>query len=446
MNAAHGATANPVAPPRSRLQELMSLVNRRRGEILSSASMFTSPAVNMLYGFLVVRYLKPDTAGLLSTAALLPVYLTFLHLGVLNGMQRELPVALGAGDRERADGILRITTMVSLLAGTVSGGICLLVAAGCLLMGKPLLLTIAYLGSACVSFAYPVTVQIDTGLRAENRFLRQGWAVLGTNLVGLVTCALIPLLGAYGAVFRGVISSAGALLTRLRSGVWRPGGQWQREEVMTLARVGLPLLVSGTMGGFMMVADRTVVAMMMSNDDMGQFSLASLVVNSMTLVPMSLSLVLFPKIARAYGEHRSRRRLRRFVWISLIFNAVMIAPLCLVCFLVIQPVVQNFFPEYTPGIPAARLACVTCIFWVYLGVGSVIGVINRMTPYLCFLGFCLLLILGGSAVLIHLGHGIMGAAWARMAGTALMCLFTISYSLYLTSSDGEEKPEARVAA
>ena len=228
MNAAHGATANPVAPPRSRLQELMSLVNRRRGEILSSASMFTSPAVNMLYGFLVVRYLKPDTAGLLSTAALLPVYLTFLHLGVLNGMQRELPVALGAGDRERADGILRITTMVSLLAGTVSGGICLLVAAGCLLMGKPLLLTIAYLGSACVSFAYPVTVQIDTGLRAENRFLRQGWAVLGTNLVGLVTCALIPLLGAYGAVFRGVISSAGALLTRLRSGVWRPGGQWQR--------------------------------------------------------------------------------------------------------------------------------------------------------------------------------------------------------------------------
>ena len=166
----------------------------------------------------------------------------------------------------------------------------------------------------------------------------------------------------------------------------------------------------------------------------------------MTLVPMSLSLVLFPKIARAYGEHRSRRRLRRFVWISLIFNAVMIAPLCVICFLVIQPVVQNFFPDFAPGIPAARLACVTCVFWVYLGVGSVIGVINRMTPYLCCLGFCLVLILGGSAFLIQLGYGIMGAAWARLAGTALMCLFTISYSLYLTSSEGEEKSEARVAA
>lgn len=427
--------------PRALLGRLPALLTRRKGEILALMGTFAGPAVNLVYGVLVVRYLTPDMAGLLATASLLPSYLIFVHLGVLNGMQRELPLALGAGDRPRAERILKVTTTVGLLAGAAGGGVCLLVGLACLLLGKPVLLAAAYFGSACASFAYPVTTQIDTGLRAENRFMRQGWAALGTSLIALITSALIPIAGVAGAIGRVVLSALGGILVRIRSGVHVRGGGWDRTEVLALARIGLPLMISGTLGSLIMVSDRTVVALMMTHRDMGEFSLAAMIVNSMMLVPFSLGVVLFPKIARAYGEHRSRRRLRRYVWISLIFNAATILPLSLICFMVVEPLVLRYFPSYRSGIPAAKLACVTSIFWVYTGVGSVIGVINRMVPYLCFLAFSLLLILGTSAVLIHLGHGIMGAAWARLAGTVLMCIFTITYSLQLTSREQDQPQE-----
>lgn len=407
----------------------------RQGEILSCLGTFSTPAVNLVFGILVFRYLSPTDAGILSTAALLPAYLTFLHGGVLNGMQRELPFALGAGDRVRADLLLRVTSTIALAAGAAGGIVCLAAAAVTWWGGKPGLLAWAYLGAAFAAFSYPVVLQLDTGLRAENRFRRQGWAVLNTSLVSLVACALLPLAGALGAVVRGALAAVAALLLRMRSGVWHPGTPLPWSETLALARTGWPLLLSATLGGWMMVADRSVVALMMPEEAMGEFQLASIIVNSMSMVPVSLSLVLFPKIARAYGEHRSRRKLRRFVWISLAFNAATLIPLSLFTYLVVGPLVTQFFPKYAAGIPAANIACLTCVFWIYAGAGSVIGVTNRMVPYLTVLGLSLLLIWGVSALLIRNGYGINGAALARLAGTLLMCAFTILYSLYLTSKD-----------
>ncbi|MBL9175246.1 MAG: oligosaccharide flippase family protein [Verrucomicrobiales bacterium] len=426
------------------LRRAQEFLVKRQGEILAAFAMFTGPAVNLVYGILVVRNLDPEMAGLISNASLLPVYLTFLHFGVLNGMQRELPYALGARNTARAEKILQLTTKVSRLAGLVGALVCVGAGIITLLLHKPALLAVAYFGSAFGALAYQMNFQVDTGLRAENRFLRQGLAVISTNAISLISCILIPLAGAKGAIARGVLASIGSIVVRLRTGVWREGGSWDWAELRALARTGLPLLISGTLVSLMMVSDRTVVAIMLSHRDLGEIALAALIVNSMTLFPVSLSVVLFPKIARAYGEHRSRRKLRRFVWISLVYNAATLIPISALAYFLIGPIVETYFPKYIPGLPAARLACVTCVFWVYMGVGSVIGVINRMTGYLCVFAVCLLMMYGLAAVLIHLGYGIIGATWARLVGTVLMCICTITYSIYLTSED--DKPEGPDAA
>ncbi|MCW5556726.1 MAG: oligosaccharide flippase family protein [Verrucomicrobiae bacterium] len=437
MNAAAPAVSRRWWSQVPRLKQIAELISRQQGEILACLGTFSAPAVNLVYGLLVFRYLTPSLAGILSTAMLLPSYLMFAHGGVLNGMQRELPFALGQGDRTKADHLLRITSTIALLAGGASAFACLVAALIAWTTGKPPLLALAYIGAAFTSFAFPVVMQIDTGLRAENRFRRQGWAVLNTNAVSLAACALLPALGATGAVLRGIVAGAASLLLRLRSGVWSPALPVDWSGTLALARTGWPLLASATLGGWMMIADRSVVSLLMSDEAMGEFQLAGFIVNSMSMVPVSLSLVLFPKIARAYGEHRSRRKLRRFVWISLAFNAATLLPLSGITYLVIEPLVLRFFPKYAAGIPSAHIACLTCVFWIYAGAGSVIGVTNRMTPYLITLGVSLALIWTGAAWLIHSGYGINGAAWARLAGTVLMCVFTVGYSLYLTSRDDE---------
>jgi len=437
MNAAAPAVPRRWWSQVPRPKQIASLIANRQGEILACLGTFSAPAVNLVYGILVFRYLPPAMTGILGTAALLPSYLIFTHGGVLNGMQRELPFALGQGDRSKADHLLGITSTIAMLAGWISAIVCLAAALVSWIWGQHPMLALAYLGAAFTAFAFPVVMQIDTGLRAEDRFRRQGWAVLNTSFVSLAACALLPAAGAAGAVLRGVLVSVAALLLRLRSGVWRPVLPVDWTGTLALARTGWPLLASATLGGWMMVADRSVVALMMSKEAMGEFQLAGFIVNSMAMVPVSLTLVLFPKIARAYGEHRSRRKLRRFVWISLAFNAFTLLPLSGITYAVIEPLVLRFFPKYAAGIPSAHIACLTCVFWIYAGSGSVIGVTNRMAPYLTMLGVSLVLTWAGAAFLIHNGYGINGAAWARLAGTVLMCVFTLGYSLYLTSRDDE---------
>lgn len=439
MNAAKNLVPGRPLSAGALFRKAQDFLVKRQGEILAAAAMITSPAANLIHGILIVRYLDPEMAGLISNANLLPFYLTFLHFGVLTGMQRELPYAYGAGDQKRAERILQLTTKVCRLAGSVGALVCVGAGVICLYLHKPLLLSVAYFASAFGAFSYQMNFQVDTGLRAENRFFRQGIAVISSSAIALVSCILIPLAGAKGAVARGVLTSIGSIAVRLRTGVQRTDGDWNWEELRALAKTGFPLLISGSLISLLMVSDRTVVAIMLSHRELGEIALAALIVNSMTIVPISTAVVLFPKIARAYGEHRSRRRLRRFVWISLLYNATMLIPISAVAYFLIGPLVENYFPKYVPGLPAARLACITCVFWVYMGVGSVMSVVNRMTPYLCLFAFCLLLIYGLAALLIHLGYGIIGATWARLIGTALMCIFTIAYSFYLTSEDDEPK-------
>lgn len=50
-----------------------------------------------------VRYVVPEDMGILRTFAILVGYLTFLHLGVFDGLQREIPYQLGRGNGTKAE-------------------------------------------------------------------------------------------------------------------------------------------------------------------------------------------------------------------------------------------------------------------------------------------------------------------------------------------------------
>ena len=66
--------------------------------------------------------------------------------------------------------------------------------------------------------------------------------------------------------------------------------------------------------------------------------------------------------------------------------------------------------------------------------------INRMTGYLCLFAFCLLLMYGLAAVLIHLEFFTESSGRpGHLIGTILMCIGTIVYSLYMTAEDDVAK-------
>jgi O-antigen/teichoic acid export membrane protein len=412
-----------------------SVIANNRGELLFTTGTLMAPLVSLVSGVIMVKWLKPQETGVLTMAALLPAYLSFLHFGVITGMSRNLPFHLGAGNPQKAERILWTSAATATCVGLIGFAVCCALALRSYFYNSDKLMSLALAATALTVLVGPIIEHTDIALRSYQRFSRLAAALIITNFASLLLTGLIVAIGAVGSVIRIFFVAVASMLCRTRTKLWKPVLHLDFRESVELSKTGIPLLVSGTLFSFFLVSDRSLVAVTLGPEAMGQFALAGMIVGSMQVIPQSLSMVLFPRIAKLYGETRSSQALRRYVWISLAFNVMAIVPAALLCYFLIEPLVTNYFPAYHDGVSAAKIACLSCLCWIYLGTGSVIGVTNRMKPYLAVMAFSLGVIWALGWCLVKLGYGIEGAAWARLAGTFILCVFTISYSFHLTGKE-----------
>ena len=408
----------------------------RKGEVMSMAGVVGSPLVGLLAGVVTVRHLTPEQVGALNIAALWPAYLGFLHFGTLTGMARQLPLSIGAGDEKNARHILGITTSIVWRTSALGALTCLFLSWYLGWRNHDELLGLALMVGAITVLSNNYVLQVDTALRSYGRFQRYGVNQMLSNLVGLLSLPLVVVQGALGAVGRLAIVGVAAIVTRSGTGFLQSSEKLNWREIRQLCSVGFPLLISGMFFTYLMMADRSIVALMLSRAEIGYFSLSAIIVNSLQFLPQALSMIVFPKMARVYGASHDPRALRPYVLKTLWLNLLTLLPISLGAYALLPYAIQNYFPAYVAGIRAGQIACLTSVFWVYLGMGSVFGVMNRMRAYLTVLAVSIGLVWGGGYVLISRGYGIEGAALARLLATMLICAFTIWYSLRLTGQAG----------
>ena len=64
---------------------------------------YVALGLRMIGGVLQGRFVAPATLGLFAGIGLVMSYAPFLQLGILNGLNRELPYFIGKGDRQRVN-------------------------------------------------------------------------------------------------------------------------------------------------------------------------------------------------------------------------------------------------------------------------------------------------------------------------------------------------------
>ena len=418
---------------------IVSQLNRRRDELLFGLATWTRPVLGLIGGVVLIRCLDPIEVGILNTANLMPAYLAFLQFGIISGVNRNLPYFHGAGDLQKIERLLQAALGAANRTSLLGGLLCLAWAGITTLHNGPSRYAGALLGVAVLVWTTPMNLFTDNVLRGRQQFgalARTNLTQHAANFVGII---LIPIFGFAGAACRPVIDGLGGWLLRRRVGVWAPVWRTDWGECRDLARVGFPIMLSGFMFGLVSVADRSIVAIFLGAQAVGQLSLATVIVNGLSVLPQSVGLLLFPRIASDYGANHSPVRLRRYVWLNLGLNGAMILPTCLLAWFAVGWAVPRFFPEYLPGLPAARIACLTSILWCYVGVGSVLAVLDRMRLYLFTMSLSLGLIWVLGVAAVKAGWGIEGAVWARALGTGLHGLLTVVYSLMATRA----RPPAR---
>ena len=420
---------------RTYLNRVRVLGARFGGDLLYAVASLVTSAVTFQGTIIAARHLNPVSFGVMQTLLLIPTYCAFLPLGVFNGLNRNIAFYLGRDNGCKVQAMVNSSWTVAKFVAAVGAFISFGFIVYYLHSGYSSLYIAGMVFVLLALVLEPFSQHLEVVFMSSRNFQPLGVRLMWQNVVSALGNLLPVVAGIGGFVASRCIFTLSRFLTRARGVPIEATGRGTLAEAKDLAFTGAPLLIAGVLYGYLGVADRSVIACFMGPEAVGQYSLTALVVAATQLVPFCIATLFYPRLAECYGKTGSPHALRRYFWILLWLNIAAVLPVCVGAYLLIGPLTESYLPKYVAGIPAAKIGCLSSLAFIYIGVGGIIAVIRRNTPYVVAIGVSLVLVwlLGGYCV-TH-GYGIVGAVWARALSTILLCVFTIIFAFRLTSRD-----------
>jgi O-antigen/teichoic acid export membrane protein len=352
--------------------------------------------------------LGPVVFGTWSLISVLVQYANVFSLGVAAGAARALPLALGAGDETRAAEIERTA---------VTGGALSSLLAAFLTIGLAVLFIGTLDGAVLLLIGVAVFVQQQVALRQallRGRFFfqRAAAAILLQGLVGLGTGLVLVPIGLIGLLGSRVLAGLAALAVSSPGREHRTVGGWDREVAIDLVRQGLPIAAASAMFGALITLDRWIVLIAFGEVAVGQYSLASIVMVGLQMIPLLVSQQVLARTAYRYGEDRDEHSLRHRALQQGLFAGGLTALAAVVLLGGAVVLVPRFLPEYEPALPPMAVSAVGAVAYAFVsGYPTVLGILR--------LGRRLIAVQAGAVVAVVVLAVIFVRAGLGMSGVAL---------------------------
>ena len=248
------------------------------------------------------RYVAPEEMGVFRTFGIVAGYLTFLHLGVFDGLQREVPIQLGRGDRVRAERAASASLTWILFASAVSAALFV----GLALQAAWNSEWMQFWGWLAFTPAVVGTMYggyLGTTFRTSQQFRSLSRSSVISAGAGTLVLPLLPVMGYYGACLRTSVSSLANLLSlhQWRPMKVRPVLDWRafREVV----RIGLPLSGIGYVGTALWISvEGTLVLKWYGLEALGLYSMAVFLRGFIVQLAQNVNQVIGVKIYEQYGR------------------------------------------------------------------------------------------------------------------------------------------------
>ncbi len=360
---------------------ILSLSAVRYSKTVHTIAVFASGnMVAMLLGvvgsLLQARFIGPEEMGVFRTFGIVAGYLAFLHLGVFDGLQREIPLQLGRGNLAKAEqsasACLAWIMFVSLTCAAIFLG---------------LALRAAYHGEWMRFWGWlsyvPVIVAtfyggyLNTTFRTGQQFIELSKTSVIQAIAGTLVLPLLPVMGYFGACLRTAVSSVTGMyfLHHWRPMRVRPHLDWT--SFREVIRIGLPLSGIGYVYTSLWISlEGTLVLAWFGPEALGLYSVAVFIRTLIAQLVQNVSQVLTVKICERYGRFNSAGDALRRIVAPVVVMSLASLPLIAVGWVLMPWVVRVFIPRYVEAtllmqiflvmMPVTMLKIPTAVLWVAL--------------------------------------------------------------------------------
>ena len=388
---------------------------------------------------MVLRLLGPEPSGIWKTVMVLYMTGEFLRLGVSKGMAARVPVFAGQEREEEIAEDIRAAGGYMLLTGVVFA--LLLLGASFLVPNPKYALALRFM-AVIMFFAQPQQWLRELAA-ARQRFDLRGRELLLTGVVDfLAGIALSSVFGLPG-IAAATVFTIGLPVTYLwwkQPEAWRFAWNWPR--VRELMKTGIPFSLADSGFGLLRYTDLLILSPLLGAVAAGYYQVSMLMTEfSLSIGNFALSQVIMPHLLKEYGRSGCLKTAAVFYEKPLRVISYVLPPMLALACVLVEPCVQFFLPQYTPGIGAARVTVwATFFLWIHM---SVTGFFQAADKYRTIIGLLAAIIpvsIAAQYAAARSEAGLEGVAWVSLVILGL----TVSAEIWIARAEMGEAPAARL--
>jgi len=379
------------------------------------------------------KILGPEIFGIWNFLYLFIIYGSFLHLGVLNGMGRQIPYYIGDKKPEIVEKIKKISFVVVVGAG-IFFFLCSVVSIFFIKTNYLIKICLPLTGLLFLTSEIQAYTRMYLRSILDFKALSKQFIASGFFLMMLIY-PLVKLFSLPGLILAQIFSFGIATILFLNPPKIDLALLSEKEISYPLIKIGFPIMMAGYLYMLLTSLDRWIIAGYLGTKQLGYYSLVIITLGVITLLPRVISTLIYPRMVKEFGHTRDERNLVCYVKKQFLGSYVVAIPLFLLFYLLFPSFVKKFMPAYIPGIEAMKI-----VLWgtLFLPLGSSFGdflnTTGRQNYYLSVqaISVAINFILTYTFV-TKMDMGIQGAA----LGTAItyffysICLAFISWRLVL---------------
>ena len=309
---------------------------------------------NMLFSFFAARILGPGAFGVFQAAKLADDYAEFLYLGMPISFRREIPRLIKEGKKKYVRLIISAILSFGILAYSIYAVIVLIYAG---FVANELLVMSLY-GVTVMIFFRSVNSLGNIYLKSINNYKLLGWIEVIRPAVLLASILFLARYGLIAAVVSTAIVSVINAIFYFRVLSSQLVFYFRFVKIFKLIKSAFPIYLISVSSILFITLDRFLIATLGSFENLGLYTVGSMVSTPITLIVSSVSLVVFTETNSRMGKEQGLKDLSHYYDdpVDVVVNTV---PTILFIGILFMPfVVKAFLPDYVDGIVPAQVLVV----------------------------------------------------------------------------------------
>ncbi|MBN2604082.1 MAG: oligosaccharide flippase family protein [Candidatus Thermoplasmatota archaeon] len=307
----------------------------------------------LLQGLIIVKIVPPSIMGLWISMQLLQTYGNHLHLGITNSVNRQVPFYIGVGDRKKAKMIESNGKTVLILLSTLIV-VCTVILYFILTVQKNIRDGILLIVLATV---LNINVDFYIGLfKAREQFKFASTVNLLRAILMLSGLFLVYRFSFYGLCWRGLIVSFVPLLICLSFDKWNFKFEFDINIIKELFQIGIPIAVLSYVIVMYSSLDRIIILSFLGRQQLGYYALNIAISGALMVFPSTIGQVFYPQMVKEYGNNNNSKHIFLICMKTSFVGFILTVFAGLSVYCILPWVVNTFFLEYLPGLPATLVA------------------------------------------------------------------------------------------